>query len=59
MLFLIQRMDAELFRPADQIDKSYGKELRNAVKNGVEIMVLDVIIDPRGISLNRNIPYEI
>lgn len=59
MLFLIQRMDAELFRPADHIDKSYGLELRKAVKNGVEIMAYDVIIDYRGISLNRSLPFDI
>jgi len=27
MFYLIQRMDAKLFRPADHIDPAYGKEL--------------------------------
>jgi sugar fermentation stimulation protein A len=59
MLFLIQRMDAELFRPADHIDKSYSRELRKAVRNGVEILVYDVIIDCRGVTLNRSLPFDI
>ncbi len=45
MFYIIQRMDAEVFRPADHIDPAYGKELRKAVKNGVEIVAYDVAID--------------
>jgi sugar fermentation stimulation protein A len=59
MLYLIQRMDAEAFRPAHYIDPAYGHELKRAVKNGVEIIVYDVLVDLVGISLNRPIPYEI
>jgi len=57
--FLIQRMDAETFRPADHIDPAYGKELRKAVKNGVEILAYDVHIDLDGITLNRRLPCEL
>ena len=28
MFFLVQRMDARLFRPADHIDPAYGQEMR-------------------------------
>jgi sugar fermentation stimulation protein A len=59
MFYLIQRMDAKLFRPADHIDPAYGKELRKAVKNGVEVMVYDVTLDPKGIRLNNTIPFEL
>jgi sugar fermentation stimulation protein A len=59
MFYLVQRMDAKLFRPADHIDSAYGKELRKAAKNGVEIFVYDVGIDIKGIQLNRPLPYEI
>jgi sugar fermentation stimulation protein A len=59
MFYLIQRMDAKLFRPADHIDPAYGKELRKAVKNGVEVMVYDVTLDPKGIRLNNAIPFEL
>ena len=59
MLYLVQRMDAALFRPCDHIDPAYGRELRKAIKNGVEIVVYDVLIDLNGIRLRNPLPYEI
>ena len=58
MFYLIQRMDAKLFRPAGHIDPEYAKELLKAVHNGVEILVYDVTLDPEGIRLNHALPYE-
>jgi len=58
MFYLIQRMDADVFRPADHIDPGYGNELRKAAKNGLEIIVYDVLIDLEKITLNRIIPFE-
>lgn len=57
MFYLIQRMDALGFSPADHIDAVYGAELRKAVQNGVEIMAYDVIINRKGIRLHR--PLEV
>ncbi|MCP4111643.1 MAG: DNA/RNA nuclease SfsA [Desulfobacteraceae bacterium] len=59
MFYLIQRMDARIFRPADHIDPAYGRELRKAVHNGIEILVYDVRIDLETISLNNKIDYEL
>jgi len=59
MFYLIQRMDAGLFRPADHIDSEYGRGLRKAVKDGVEILVYDVRIDFTHIGINKPVPYEI
>jgi len=59
MFYLVQRMDAERFRPANHIDPAYGRELRKAVNYGVEIMVYDVFLDTEGIRLNKALPYEI
>jgi len=59
MFYFIQRMDAEVFKPADHIDSEYGKGLRRAVKRGLEILAYDVAIDLNGIKLNRKIPYEL
>jgi sugar fermentation stimulation protein A len=56
MFFIIQRMDAAGFRPADHIDPAYGQELRKAVRNGVEIVAYDVAIDLHTIRLNRPLP---
>ena len=57
VFFLVQRMDAKVFKPADAIDPAFGKELRKAVRNGVEIMVYDVFLNLKGIRLNRRLPY--
>ena len=57
MFFLVQRMDADSFKPADDIDPAYGAELRKAHQNGVEILVYDVSIDLKGIRLNQPVPY--
>ena len=59
MFYLIQRMDAQIFQPADHIDSKYGKELRHAVEHGVEIIVYDVHIDLKKITLRRKIPYKL
>lgn len=58
MFYLVQRMDAKFFRPAHHIDPDYGQGLKNAVKKGVEILVYDVILDLKGISLNRKLPFD-
>jgi len=55
IFFLVQRMDAKAFSPADDIDPAYGKELRKAKRNGVEVMVYDVIIDLNKIVLGKKI----
>jgi sugar fermentation stimulation protein A len=59
MFYLIQRMDAKLFRPADHIDPAYGKELRRAVNNGIEILAYDVQLDLNKIKLNKTVSIEI
>lgn len=59
IFFLIQRMDAKAFSPADHIDPAYGKELRTAVRNGVEILAYDVSMDLDGIALNRSLPRSL
>ncbi|OQY49591.1 MAG: sugar fermentation stimulation protein SfsA [Desulfobacteraceae bacterium 4572_87] len=59
MFYLIQRMDADRFEPADPIDPAYGRELRKAVQNGVEVFVYDVDINLEGIRLNRPVPFQL
>jgi sugar fermentation stimulation protein A len=59
MFYLIQRNDAGVFKPADHIDPQYGKELRKALKKGVEILVYDTAIDLERIVLNKKIPYRL
>lgn len=58
MFFLVQRMDAKLFQPADHIDPTYGRKLREAAANGIEILVYDVYIDLEKIVIDSPLPYE-
>ena len=59
MFYLIQRMDANLFKPADHIDPAYGEALREAVEQGVEVLAYDVSIDQQQIVLNASVPYDL
>jgi sugar fermentation stimulation protein A len=59
MFYLIQRMDAERFQPADHIDPEYGRGLRRAAGQGVEIMAYDVYVGLKTITLNRKIPCKL
>lgn len=57
MFYLIQRMDAHRFSPADHVDPAYGAGLRRAVENGVEILVYDTVITPSLIHLGKKVDY--
>ena len=57
--FLIQRMDADLFRPADRIDPAYGAELRTAHDRGVELLAYDVNVNLQRIKLHRPVSCEL
>jgi len=59
IFYVIQRMDAKIFQPADHIDPAYGRELRQVLKHGVEILVYDTRIDLKTIRLNQKIPYNL
>ena len=59
MFYLIQRMDAASFSPADGIDPAYGRELRKVKEQGIEVLVYDVYIDLSMIRLNRKIPFRL
>jgi sugar fermentation stimulation protein A len=59
IFFLIQRMDALAFSPADHIDPAYGLELRRALENGVEILCYDVSITLKYIIINKSIQYRL
>lgn len=55
LFFLIQRMDADIFSPADHIDPEYGRLLREASKKGVKILVYDTFITESSIEINKSI----
>jgi len=59
IFFLVQRTDADGFKPADDIDPEYGRILRKVAKEGVEILAYDVEISTVGIRLRNALPYEL
>ncbi|OGB60380.1 MAG: sugar fermentation stimulation protein SfsA [Caldithrix sp. RBG_13_44_9] len=59
IFFVVQRQDAELFSPADDIDPDYGRLLRKAVKSGVEILVYQAVVNPHQIVLSHRLPVNL
>ena len=59
MFFLVQRMDADLFAPADHIDPAYGAALRRVHSHGVEALAWDVAMDLTNLCLNRPLPCDL
>jgi sugar fermentation stimulation protein A len=51
LLFVIQRADCQVVEPADEIDPEYGRTLRAAAAEGVEILAVRSRVSPRGLSL--------
>lgn len=56
MLYVVQRTDVTKFAPADEIDPKYGDALRKAIRNGVEIFVVQAKVSPEGIRIVGELP---
>lgn len=59
MLFLVQRGDGRLFRPADHIDPVYGDALRRAVEGGVEVLAYRAVVSPEGVRWGDLMPKDL
>ncbi len=59
MLFVIQRNDGTIFKPAVDIDPLYGKTLREAYERGVEILPYLADVSPREIKLKNKIKFDL
>lgn len=59
LLFIIMRTDVNLVKPADSIDAEYGRLLREAVREGVEVIAYGAKIEPKGMSIDRSISVVI
>lgn len=59
IFFLIQRMDADRFRPATEIDPTYSATLKKAVASGVLAIASQAEVTPEGISVVRRLPIEL
>ena len=58
MLFVIQRMDADAFDTADDVDKAYGPALREAATRGVEVLCYGCHLSASAIRLDRRVPWR-
>lgn len=59
MFYFVGRTDTQAFRPADEIDKEYGRLFRKAVKAGVEVLPYRVKFTPGAIELGEKLPLDI
>ena len=59
MLYVIQRMDVEVFGPAEDIDPEYAKSLRKAIKHGVKVIAVQAMVSPEGIEIVRELIVDI
>lgn len=58
-VFFVQRGDCESFRPADDIDPDYGKQLRIAAAAGVDVIALQAKVTKHMITIKRHLPVEL
>lgn len=58
-IFVVQRADACLFRPAVQVDPAYARELRQAFNLGVKVAVFQESINLPEITLAEILPFDL
>ncbi|MEW5736818.1 MAG: DNA/RNA nuclease SfsA [Thermodesulfobacteriota bacterium] len=59
VFFLVQRMDAESFGPADRVDPDFGRALRKAARAGVAVIAYDCLLDPTSVRLRNKLPVNL
>lgn len=59
MLYLVQRGDCHLFKPADWIDPVYAAGLRSAKAEGIETLCYACRLSLDGIEIDRALPLEL
>lgn len=56
LLFVAQRADIVSVEPADEVDPSYGAEVRRVARLGVEVMAWQADVTVEGVTLARELP---
>ena len=59
VLFVVQRQDAAVFRPADHIDPAFGDALREAHARGVAVYARHLDITPDRVALAGELPVRL
>lgn len=56
VFFLVQRSDAQVFRPAEEIDPAFSQALKQAMASGVEVLVYRAAVSPHEIQVVEAVP---
>ena len=59
VVFLVHRDDCHVFKPADDIDPTYGEALRDAAKAGVMLLPYMATCGPDGVKVIKKLPVEL
>ncbi len=59
VLFVVQREDVDVLKPADEIDPDFGRELRRARESGVTILAYKWRVSPEGIFPAGPVPVRL
>lgn len=59
MLYVIQRRDGHIFRPAAHIDPVYAQKLKEAYNQGVEVLPYLAGVSPEKIELTKAVEFEL
>ncbi|MDA8335955.1 MAG: DNA/RNA nuclease SfsA [Peptococcaceae bacterium] len=59
VLFVIQRGDARVFRPADHIDPAFGDALRQARARGVDVYARRLAVSLKQVALDGGLPLDL
>jgi len=59
VLFFVPRADVRVLSPADAIDPAYGRALRWAAREGVQLLAHRAVVDRRGVRLGEAIPVDL
>jgi len=59
MVYVIQRTDVNSFGVAEDIDPDYANGLRKAIKAGVEVFPIQVVVSPEGIEIGKVLEYKL
>ena len=57
--FFVSRSDVRAFRPADEIDVEYARALRDASKNGVEVLAYSARVEPQQLDLGQPLELQL
>ena len=59
ILFVVQMSDVEYFHPNDATDPEFGKALRQAAENGVQVLAMDCTVTEDSMTIQKPVKVEL